>query len=101
MGADLLIAAEEMLRGSSNPEAVALWTGYRLGVLDSIVPAAFDGLLDRDCDGLLGIAKNGYIAGRAGMTTTEVLDQLDRERHEAVARMTGIGVKRAEAQKEP
>jgi len=41
---------------------------------------------------LEAIAKGGYIAGRAGMTTTEVLDQLDRERHEAVARMTGIGL---------
>jgi len=69
-----------------------LWMGYRFGVLDAVAPASFDGLLSREVDGLLRICKNGYIAGRAGMTTTEVMDQLERERHEAVARMTGIGV---------
>lgn len=34
----------------------------------------------------------GHITGRAGMTTTEVLDRPDRERHEAVVRLTGIGL---------
>ena len=41
--------------------------GYRLGVLDDIAPASFDGLLDREVDGLRRITKSGYIAGRAGM----------------------------------
>jgi hypothetical protein len=39
------------------------------------------------------VARGGYIAGRAGLTMTELFDHLDRKRHEAVARMTGIGVK--------
>lgn len=74
------------------PNSVALWTGYRLGVLDAIAPETFAGLLDREVNGLLSIAKGGYIAGRAGLTTTEALDQLYRERHEAAARRTGMGL---------
>jgi len=73
-----LLDAEVLLRGARsdhNLEALALWTGYRLGVLDAMIaPASFDGLLDREVDGLLRITKSGYIAGRAGMTTTEVMD---------------------------
>lgn len=92
MGVAHLITAEAMLRGARDPQTVALWTGYRFGVLDAIAPESFAGLLEREVDGLLSIARGGYIAGRAGMTTAEVLDQLDRERHEAVARMTGMGL---------
>ena len=61
-----LTAAEAMLRGTRDPKAVALWTGYRLGVLDAIAPETFAGLLEREVDGLLGVAKSGYIAGRPG-----------------------------------
>ena len=91
----LLFDAEVLLDGaysSRDPQSVAFWAGYRLGVLDAIAAETFDGLLDCELDGLLDIAKRGYIAGRAGMTTTEVLDQFDRERHEAAARITGFGV---------
>jgi len=90
-----LIDAEVLIRDARsdyNLETLALWTGYRPGVPDAIAPESFDGLLYREVDGLLRITKSGYIAGRAGMTTTEVMDQLERERHEAVARMTGIGL---------
>jgi hypothetical protein len=51
MGADLLVAAEALLRGTRDPKAVALWTGYRPGVLDAIALETFVGLLDREVDG--------------------------------------------------
>ena len=96
MGPDLLIAAEVLLRGARrarNPQMVALWSGFRLGILDAEDgPELFAGLLeDQDTD-LLRVARGGYICGRAGLSTTDVLDQLDRERHEAVVRMTGFGL---------
>jgi len=76
----------------TGPNAVALWTGYRLGVLDPSYRKTSRGCWIVTLM-MLDIAKGGYIAGRAGMTTTEVLNQLERERHEAVARMSGIGQK--------
>jgi hypothetical protein len=81
-----------LLRHALQPETAALWAGSRLGVLDSAVGLEmFAGLLDDQDGDLLRTARGGYIAGRAGMTTTEVPGQLDLERHEPVARMSGIG----------
>lgn len=92
-----LEAAEVLIRGTRDRGAVALWTGCRLGVIDADAgPELFAGLLDSQATEQIRLARGGYIAGRAGMTPTEVLDQLDRERHEAVSRMAGIGLKKAQ-----
>lgn len=53
----------------------------------------FAALLEDCTDPLLREARAGYIAGRVGMTPTEVLDQLDQERREAIVQMTGFGFK--------
>lgn len=83
--------AAAIIRGTRDPAAVAIWTGYRLGVLDAQGgQELFAGLLDDSAGGMVRGARGGYVAGRAGLGVRDVLDQLDRERHEAVARMTGM-----------
>ena len=62
-----LAQADTLRRGADDPTAVALWIGYRLGVLDAEDgPELFAGLLEEHADELLTQARAGYVAGRAG-----------------------------------